>query len=201
MTLQTSGTISLLDVRCEFRGSAPDTLSEYSTCVGITAGSTISLCHYYGATYPARGTFFCGGYFVGCYGGYFIVVAPNASGCACCVWGPSYGVCNNTSFDDGYYNTRSLLYSTTYPAAYYTATRSINGYSDWYLPAINETSIYFAANTYMPTGEEFNTLVEYWSSTEYTSDISYTRRMSTGVASTQRRCRAYIVRAARRIPV
>jgi hypothetical protein len=63
MTLQASGSISLLDIQTEFGGSAPISLSEYyrggsyvlaSASSTIPSTSTISLSNYYGASAIVR---------------------------------------------------------------------------------------------------------------------------------------------------
>lgn len=168
MTLQTSGPISLLDIRCEMKGSPPDSIYSYSPCIGITAGSTASLCHFYGKTKPlALGDFKSGGYYVGVYGGYYLIAAPCATGVASCCWGAATNAgCGATNLDNGCYNTRTVLNSSAFPAAYFTATRSINGYSDWYMPAENEMYAIHANSASIPAISAYGCFSskDYWTS-------------------------------------
>jgi len=139
---------------------------------------------------------------------YYLIVAPNAIGCACCDWKTSNtatsGACSNT---DGFANTYPALENSTHPAGNWTATRTIGGFSDWYLPAIEELEMFYdngAGNgpgDPLPSGEDFAT-VRYWSSTDNDS-------VNAGRLSFANCVRYYnykvgnkqIVRAVRRIPV
>lgn len=198
MTLQASGTIALLDIRNEFGGAAPDSLCEYSPCIGITAGSTVSLCHFYGKSALTLGQCYCGGYYTGCLCGYYLILSPNASGCACCCWGPATTT-GAISTTDGYYNTRTKLNSATYPAAYFTATRTINGYSDWYLPAKDELTVLYNNRASMPSGQGYADY-RYWSSTESAAKYAWYRSFSNGVLCDDYKYIRYRVRAIRRVP-
>jgi hypothetical protein len=54
-----------------------------------------------------------------------------------------------------------------HPAGNFTATRTINGFSDWYMPARDELNIMYTNQGSMPAGEEF--AFGFWfSSTEAT---------------------------------
>jgi hypothetical protein len=142
-----------------------------------TAGSQISMNCFYGKTMPPTtlGQVYQGGYYTGVVdigGGvcYYMIVAPNATGCANCQWKvtrtASSGTCSTV---DGRLNTSNMT-NNDHPAANWTATRSIGGYSDWYLPARNETGTMYTNKNSMPAGEGFNSDVSapayYWSSTE-----------------------------------
>ena len=176
MTLQTSGPIALLDVRNEYGGTAPDSLCEYSPCIGITAGSTVSLYDFYGKSAgPAIGDFLCGGYYIGVYCGYYLLVSPANTIVDRC-WGPTTTCTSATSAFNGYLNTRSYLNSSTYPAAYYTATRTTNGYSDWYLPAINEYSV-IVTNQYDLPGDQYYCCSNFWASTQYNLGCAWAKPM------------------------
>lgn len=217
MTLQSSGTISILDLRNEYGGSAPDSIGEYSPCIGITTGTITSMSQFYGQSNPptAYGQVYCGGYYVGTVkscdpnrvwtGTYYIVLSPIASGQATCTfatgcWAIPIGV-NNTIYNDGYYSTRvSPLTGSSYPAAYWTATRTINGYSDWYLGSSNEMSYVYYSNCYVPAGQQMCN-EEYWTASwNYTyPSLARTWSFPEGRYMCQLRVTAYKTRALRRV--
>jgi len=139
---------------------------------------------------------------------YYLVVAPNATGCACCQWKTSNTSTSGTcSLDDGYANTYPALENSTHPAGNWTATRTIDGFSDWYLPALDELEVFYnngagaGTGDPLPSGEDFAT-VGYWSSTEdCCSDFAcslYFLFGNRGVYFKSDTCR---VRAVRRVPI
>jgi hypothetical protein len=92
------------------------------------------------------GEFWQGGYYAGkiAFGGntYYLLVSPKASGQNS---GINYKTSDTSdslglSSYDGATNTAELD-SATYPAAQWCAALTINGYSDWYLPALYELEI------------------------------------------------------------
>ena len=118
-----------------------------------------------------------GGFYMGtiCAAGtcYYLIVAPNASGCACCQWKTSNTSTSGTSdLCDGFDNTYNSLTNSSHPAGNWTATRTIDGFSDWYLPAIEELQVFYdngggnGVGDPLPSGEDFDTN-NYWSSTEF----------------------------------
>ena len=138
------------------------------------AGSAICFSNFYGRTAApgSLGSVYKGGYYIGSVASpanYYLVVAPNASGCASCAWripgetlSPGAG-----STTDGYANTYNGLANANHPAGNFTATRSINGFTDWYLPAVNEQILLFTNKGSMPAGQGFASPGNYWSSTEF----------------------------------
>jgi len=138
---------------------------------------------------------------------YYLIVAPNATGCASCIWKTSTtstsGACSDT---DGYANTYPALENSTHPAGNWTATRTIGGFSDWYLPAIDELELFYnngggsGAGDPLPSGEDFVSVVV--SSTEYNADRACGLIFSSGARSN---CFGkgdpYSLRAVRRVPV
>jgi len=139
---------------------------------------------------------------------YYLVVAPNATGCACCAWKTSKTATSGTcSLDDGYANTYPPMENTSHPAGNWTATRTIDGFSDWYLPAIDELEVFYnngggaGSGDPLPSGEDFFT-DRYWSSTEINSDNACVFKFNNGLRYT-----GYFkdspnrVRAVRRVPV
>ena len=58
MTLQSSGAISMSDIRGEFGGSTPDTISEYyGAATGVPASGAISMSDFYGTAAGVTVTF------------------------------------------------------------------------------------------------------------------------------------------------
>lgn len=196
MALCASGEISLggsttgRSVNLELGRSATDCIQMNETDVRnlaeVPSGTICMNCFYGKSSAPqAPDTFgqaYGGGYYIGTTAAngtcYYLIVAPNATGCTSCQWRTTSGVSNGTcSFTDGYANTYTGMNSTSHPAGYWTATRTIGGFSDWYLPALNELNTMYvndggSTNTALPAGEGF-AADEYWSSTEYSYYESY----------------------------
>jgi hypothetical protein len=139
---------------------------------------------------------------------YYLIVAPNATGCACCDWKTSETSTAGTCSDvDGYANTYPAMENSTHPAGNWTATRTIGGFSDWYLPAIDELEVFYnngggnGSGDPLPSGEDFATDY-YWSSTENNTTGACNLTFSNGSRSlfickdTTRE-----VRAVRRVPI
>jgi len=153
--------------------------SKYKEIKGVV-GTTSS-----GGLFSTLGDPVCGGFYVGaiCTSGqcYALIVAPNATGCASCQWKTNTTTDSINSEDDGYANTYPTFASSEYPAANFTATRTINGFSDWYLPSADE--IYQAYQTEslgaLCLSESFNctnvsSTSKYWLSTRfYATPASY----------------------------
>jgi hypothetical protein len=148
------------------------------------AGTAICMCDFYGkSSFPALGGPLCGGYYFGAVSSpanYYIIIAPNATGCACCQWKTTMGSSASTgSCTDGYANTYNGLAATIHPAGNWTATRSIGGFSDWYLPARDELNLVYTNRNSAPSGEGFAAGI-YWSSTEYTCQSACIQNFADG---------------------
>jgi len=139
---------------------------------------------------------------------YALIVAPNATGCACCQWKTSQTSTSGTCSDvDGYANTYPALENSTHPAGNFTATRTIGGFSDWYLPAIDELDVFYnngagaGTGDPLPSGEDFAT-DGYWSSTECSSygawSLTFLNSSRSFFTCKDTTCR---VRAVRRVPI
>jgi len=174
-----------------------------------TAGSQISMNCFYGKSSGlALGSVYCGGYYTGVIdigGGvcYYMVVSPNATGCADgCLWKTTRTSTTGTSsLVDGYSNTWGPMNNATHPAGNFTATRSINGYSDWYMASRDETGIMYTNKGSMPVGEGYPT-ENYWSSTEVNAVCACARGFSSGGAATAvKTSNQYRVRALRRVRI
>jgi len=207
MPIVASGEISLggnatatRSVACEIQRSGTATICMNESAVRILAelpSGQISMSSFYGKSNAptAMGAFFRGGYYTGvayndC-NAYHLIVAPNATGCACCQWKTTYTLTGNCSNDtcnlnNGYWNTFTYLNNAGHPAGNWTATRSIGGFSDWYLPARTELNVLYTNQGSMPAGEGYNTAVisggGYWVSSEgYPANcFSYYQGMGSG---------------------
>jgi len=140
---------------------------------------------------------------------YYLVVAPNATGCACCIWKTSTTLTSGTCSDvDGYANTYPALENSSHPAGNWTATRTIGGFSDWYLPAIDELEVFYnngggnGPGDPLPGGEDFDTSDCYWSSRESSNTSGCALCFDNGscapIGKTSTRKR---LRAVRRVPI
>lgn len=183
-------------------GDSDGVESSFSTATSFTTGTPPTVL---GQSYQ-------GGYYTGTIdigGGvcYYLVVAPNSVGCACCFFTTNdpaveYG---GESCVNGYDNTYCYLTSANYPAGNWTATRTINGYSDWYLPSRNELNVMYNNSASMPAGQGYASgFTYYWTSSEdETASCDVFHRCMSGpmaaVATDQRQ--AFRVRAIRRVPI
>jgi len=240
MALCTTGSMSLggstsgRSVNCELGQSGTTCISMDETDVrdlaGISSG-TISLSDFYGATSAPTtlGQSFEGGFYMGTIAAagttYYLLVAPNSTGCAYCQFKTSNTSTSGlTSRVDGYDNTYNSLTNSTHPAGNFTATRTIGGFSDWYLPAIDELQLFYdngggnGPGDPLPFGEDFkigdasqNDNVLTWSSFEtpnYSIGVcvfEFERGLQTRVAKTTGLDPAeepeVYVRAVRRVPI
>jgi len=160
---------------------------------------------------PSPGDPAGGGFYMGriCAAGtcYNLILAPNATGCANCEWKTSStttsGACSG---DDGYANTYTALENSSHPAGNWTATRTIGGFSDWYLPAVGELDVLYnngggnGAGDPLPSGEDFKGDA-YWSSTQYTSRNVGSVTFFNGNTYSFDKGNAFRLRAIRRVPI
>ena len=149
------------------------------------------------------GQSYTGGFYMGtiCAAGscYYLIMAPNATGCACCVW-KTDALCSGVGNDqvNGFGNTYDHLANATHPAGNWTATRSIGGFSDWYLPAICELQQLYTNQASSPAGEGF-ALILYWSSTENDAAGACRQNFSNGNIYGNNKNSTNRVRAIRRV--
>lgn len=178
--------------------------TEVRTLAAVPSGAISMNCFYGKSSGPTTlGEVFEGGYYTGVVdigGGvcYYILVSPNATGCACCQWKTTRTTTASTcSTTNGYLNTYGAMQNATHPAGNWTATRSINGYSDWYLPAISETGTMYTNKGSMPAGQGFAGGF-YWSSTEGSATTACYRSFGNGFAYSSVKTFTGRVRALRR---
>ena len=217
MALATSGALSMggstadRSINCELglSGTAQISLNDAAVrgLAGVPSGA-ISIDDFYGASAgPSTfGEVFEGGYYMGTIvaasSSYFLMMAPNATGCAFCAWKTSR-TCSNVGSDanarvNGFCITYECLANASHPAGNWTATRSINAFSDWYLPALCELNQLFTNRGSSPAGQAFASFF-YWSSTEANALAPYYQNMNTGSISGYYRDVPYRIRAIRRV--
>jgi hypothetical protein len=179
-------------------------LSPYSDVVSFTTGDN---------PLEVLGSAVCGGFYMGTIGtSYYLIVAPVSEGQNCCQWKTtSTETSGASSRTDGFDNTYTSLNNSTHPAGNWTATRTIGGFSEWYLPAIEELRLFYdngggagPGSNQLPPGEDFITNAFYWSSTEEAADpageacvVCFANGGDFGRSKTS----TYRVRAVRRIPI
>lgn len=205
MTTAASGEMSLggntdatRSVACELDIGGTTQISMNDAVVrtlAATSSGAISFCNFYSKTAaPAGlGCFFKGGYYTGSVSSpsqYYLLVAPNAVGCGCCSFivgdpvfpasRPTPGACDSSN--DGFLNTYCALTNNNFPqhpAGKFTATRSICGFSDYYLPADNELSLMRNNRACLPAGERYfdgagaTSSIGYWTSRTHPGPGSY----------------------------
>jgi hypothetical protein len=190
----------------EFR-ARHKTLFFESAYGSVTANTLVSFSELAGAVF---GDAACGGFYIGticaastCYA---IIVAPNATGCADCQWKTTRtATSGTTSCVDGFNNTYGPMDNADHPAGNWTATRTINGFSDWYLPARDELSQLYTndggpTNTTLPAGEGFAAVL-YWSSTEGSATGACSQSFDDGNIGSTIKTGSARVRAVRREPI
>ena len=125
-----------------------------------TPSSTISMSNFYGKTAPPTDLGQCvfGGWYLGCTSvgpsNYYLIAAPQPAGYSkgltwripaipiiCCT--PQ-----TNCQPDGYLVTK-LYNNSNYPLMQWANGLSINGYSDWYVPAYTDASTVFTNNIYL----------------------------------------------------
>jgi hypothetical protein len=177
-----------------------DAFSEFSTATTFTTAATFD--ELAGAVFgdAARGGFYIGTICAAstCYA---LIVAPNATGCACCLWKTTRtATSGTTSCVDGRSNTYGPMDNATHPAGNWTATRTINGFSDWYLPARDELNQLYVNKGTTPAGEGF-AAGGYWSSTENSATLACAQNLGTGNQGYLLKTSICSVRAVRREPI
>jgi len=185
-------------------------------------GATYGVSDFVTVTATMRNTFlnnaslgqsFCGGFYMGRISAagttYNLIVSPKSGGATS---GRQWLFTNNytgpdLSDVDGYANTYNEMTSFSFRAGNFASGRNINGFSDWYLPAIDEIFVIYnngagpnSSGDPLPTGEDFNA-AEYWSSTDFSDARSCVFDFSSNQGSFEEMTDGYCVRAIRREPI
>ena len=156
------------------------------------------------------GTYIQGGYYQGTFTDnsvdYALIVAPNGTGNNngnYKTYGSSSTSSGATSLTNGPSNTATLAAAGgDWPAADWAYALSLNGYSDWYLPAKNELTLLYQNRATLPSGQAWDTSFDTWSSTEINSTYAWMIYMSSGAwSSTDNKTKTRLVRAIRRVTV
>ena len=108
------------------------------------------------------------------------------------------------SYSDGLGNTNAIILQTLAPAAITYAAglarlHNGGGYTDWYLPSLQELNMCYNSTTVIERvlGSNNFSAGNYWSSTEYGPTDVYTYITSLGYATTGNKSVSYAVRAVR----
>lgn len=148
------------------------------------------------------GSSYGGGYYVGTLWEnnypYWLIVAPDSSTSGLVRyntyattsstnrgWNSPLTWSDSNSLIDGYNNTEALAdrngvvndegLTTNFEAAMYCWNLTLNGYSDWYLPAKREIELLYSARSFLPTAEIPETttsLLYYWTSCPFWGDAA-----------------------------
>ncbi len=180
MTLLASGAMSLggstaqRSVNLELNRAATASINMNETAVRNLAGQAsgaICMTNFYNKAAAGKfGSSAGGGFYIGtiCAAGscYCLILSPNATGCVACCW-KTTNTCSFVGDErcNGHRNTYVCTANATHPGPNFTATRSIGGFSDWYLPAYCELNQMFDNRLCVPSGQGYSG-PRYWTSTE-----------------------------------
>jgi len=196
-SISLGGSTTGRSVNCELFRSGTASINmdeaEVRELANVPSGS-ISMSDFYGSSFFKEPTIIgdChpswGGYYVGDNDGYHLFAAPEGA-TSRRVWSSDFVPLGAPvqvpdqvleEYDEGFENTNAIGSDPAFLAAYVTSVFSFSGYSDWYLPAINELEEMYRngvsepneSNNPMPSGEEY--LREaYWSSTASLEDACF----------------------------
>lgn len=134
---------------------------------------------------------------------YAIIVAPKAQGgeaSGTLAWKTTQTTTTGTdSLNNGFNNTAAMVAAgiSLHPAAQFCKGLSINGYTDWYLPAKDELNLIYTNQG------SLDAFVQnyYWSSTQNSSGTSWYQYFNTGYQTTNSKATTGYVRGVRRVAV
>lgn len=134
---------------------------------------------------------------------YAIIVAPKAQGgeaSGTLAWKTTTTTTTGTdSLNNGFNNTAAMVAAgiSLHPAAQFCKGLSINGYTDWYLPAKDELNLLYTNQGSLDGFVQSY----YWSSTQYSSYHSWGQGFSNGGQDTYTKTNPFSVRGVRRVAV
>lgn len=190
MALPASGnpiSMSQVNVELGFASTTQISMNDavVRTLFGVASGA-ISMSNGHGKSNFSLGSAYQGGYYAGTWNGYKLIIAPRSAS-PFSSWQSTSIFLGATSFDDGYYNSRSVIGGNSSGVSSCNAYTG-GGYSDWYAPAINEMTSGMHPNTSTfnvnNPNESFSGLTSTWhSSTEVNSDYMYYYGLSNSALS------------------
>lgn len=134
---------------------------------------------------------------------YAIIVAPKAQGgeaSGTLAWKTTQTTTTGTgSLNNGFNNTAAMVAAgiSLHPAANFCKGLSINGYTDWYLPAKDELNLLYTNRGSLDGFVQSY----YWSSTQYSSTFSWYQSFDNGFQDTYYKTYSGYVRGVRRVAV
>lgn len=161
-------------------GVSADNISAYNGIDAGTINTVMGLTWQHGP--EAIGDVWGGGYYVGDIGSYYIIAYDTTV--TTLAWKDTATVtsgCDSTT--DGTLNMADIIAAgiSDHPAANYCNNFSSGGYSDWYLPALDELYLMWTNKTaLLASGMSISEVAEYWSSTDYSTTMAKTVDMSDG---------------------
>ena len=99
----------------------------------------------------------------------------------------------STAIGSGYRNTYSAMSGTELPAAQQARNANHGGFNDWFLPSKDELNLMHWQRRVIGGFASDN----YWSSSEYDSDVAWGQHFSTGLQSSYGKSSSYRVRVVR----
>lgn len=174
-----------------------DNISQFCGVASDTINTVMGLTWRHGP--QTIGEFWGGGYYFGTLNGNYLICS-GVSGEAPTVlqWSSANGTTGATSDTDGDANTATIILAGGTPAASFAAGLSLNGYSDWYLPAKSEIAMIYSNLAVLTAAGAGPFQTTYWSSTEYDAGYAYLSRFNDGTQGLSVKQNVLYVRSIRR---
>lgn len=117
------------------------------------------------------------------------------------------GTAGTQSLDDGVANVDAMAVAglSLHPAGEWCRGLTTQGFTDWYLPALNELLLAIGNNSSLPSGERYEDTLYYLSSTENSANVAQAFRVrpldNSQLSSNKNAASGFPVRAIRRLAV